>query len=170
MAASRLLDAASDTTKRALKRCGTSLGGSSLARSQRADRGAAAVRRARRRPRRLDGLDSGAGREVPLDLEAVTYFCAVETVRELGGSALVELDLDDSHLILTVTAIDLRGRLTEGGRGVADRVLAWGGTVTIGAVTIEGQAAPARLRVNFPQPVVALTSLNLSGPNADFGT
>ena len=89
----------------------------------------------------------------------------------MGGSALVELDLDDSHLTLTITAIDLSGRLTEGGRGIVDRVLAWGGTVTIGAVTIEGQAAPARLRVDFPQPpVVAQTALNLSGPNADFGT
>jgi signal transduction histidine kinase len=58
-------------------------------------------------------------------LEAVTYFCAVETVRELGGSALVELDLDDSRLTLTVTAIDLSGRLADGGQGVVDRVLAW---------------------------------------------
>jgi len=102
----------------------------------------------------------------PSTLEAVTYFCAVETVRELGGSALVELDLDDSHLTLTVTAIDLSGRLTEGGKGVVDRVLAWGGTVTIA-----GQGAPATLRVSFPQlPVMAQTALNVSGPNADFGT
>jgi hypothetical protein len=52
----------------------------------------------------------------PSHLEAVAYFCAVETVRELGGSALVDLDLDDSHLTLTVTAVDLNGRLAEGGR------------------------------------------------------
>jgi hypothetical protein len=58
----------------------------------------------------------------PSHLEAVAYFCAVETVRELGGSALVELDLDDSHLTLTVTAVDLNGRLAEGGQGVVDRV------------------------------------------------
>ena len=32
---------------------------------------------------------------LPARLEAVTYFCAVETVRELGGSALVDLDLGE---------------------------------------------------------------------------
>jgi signal transduction histidine kinase len=102
----------------------------------------------------------------PSHLEAVTYFCAVETVRELGGSALVELDLDDSHLTLTVTAIDLSGRLAEGGQGAVDRVLAYGGTVTIDA-----QGELARLRVSFPQtPVMAQTSVNLSGPNADLAT
>ena len=102
----------------------------------------------------------------PSTLEAVTYFCAVETVRELGGSAIVELDLDDSNLILTVSAVDPSGRLAEGGQGVYDRVLAWGGTVTIDA-----QGAPARLRVSFPQlPVIAQTAVNLSGPNADLAT
>jgi signal transduction histidine kinase len=102
----------------------------------------------------------------PSTLEAVTYFCAVETVRELGGSAQVDLDLDDSQLTLTVTAVDHSGRLADGGQGVVDRVLAWGGTVTIDA-----QSAPARLRVSFPQPpVMAQTALNLSGPNADLAT
>jgi signal transduction histidine kinase len=102
----------------------------------------------------------------PSHLEAVTYFCAVETVRELGGSALVELDLDDSNLTLTVTAIDLSGRLADGGQGVVDRVLAWDGTVTIDA-----QGAPARLRVSFPQLLVtAQTAVNLSGPKADLAT
>jgi hypothetical protein len=99
----------------------------------------------------------------PSHLEAVTYFCAVETVREFGGSALVELDLDDSNLTLTVTAIDLSGRLADGGQGVVDRVLAWDGSVAIDA-----QGAPARLRVSFPQPpVTAQTAVNVSGPNAD---
>jgi hypothetical protein len=84
----------------------------------------------------------------------------------LGGSALVELDLVDSHLTLTVTAIDLNGRLAEGGQGVVDRVLAWGGTVIM-----ERQDAPARLRVSFPQlPVMAQTALNLAGPKADLPT
>ena len=102
----------------------------------------------------------------PSHLEAVTYFCAVETVRELGGSALVDLDLDESHLILTVTAVDLTGRLAEGGQGAVDRVLAWDGKVTIDA-----HGAPARLRVSFPQPpVTAQTAANLSGPKADLAT
>jgi signal transduction histidine kinase len=99
----------------------------------------------------------------PSHLEAVTYFCAVETVRELGGSALVELDVDDSHLTLTITAVDLSGRLAEGGQAMIDRVLAWGGTVTIDVT-----GAPARLQVSFPQPpVTAQTAANVSGPNAD---
>jgi signal transduction histidine kinase len=103
----------------------------------------------------------------PSHLEAVTYFCAVETVRDLGGSALVDLDLDDSHLTLTVTAIDLDGRLAEGAQGVVDRVLAWDGTVTIDA---QG-GAPARLRVSFPQLLVtAQTAVNVSGPKADLAT
>jgi signal transduction histidine kinase len=103
----------------------------------------------------------------PSHLEAVTYFCAVETVRDLGGSALVDLDLDDSHLTLTVTALTFGGRLSEAAQGVVDRVLAWGGTVTIDA---QG-GAPARLRVSFPQPLVtAQTAVNLSGPKADLAT
>jgi len=102
----------------------------------------------------------------PSTLEAVMYFCAIETVRELGGSALVELDLNDSDLTLTVTAVDPGGRLAEGGQGVVDRVLACGGTVTV-----DGQGAPSRLRVSFPQPpVMAQTAVNLSGPNVDLGT
>ena len=73
---------------------------------------------------------------------------------------------DDSQLTLTVTATDPGGRLAEGGQGVVDRVLAWGGTVTI-----DPQGAPARLRVSFPQPpAVAQTSVNRSGPNADLAT
>jgi signal transduction histidine kinase len=99
----------------------------------------------------------------PSHLEAVTYFCAVETVRELGGSALVDLNLDDSYLTLTVTAVDINGRLAEGGQGVVDRVLAWDGMATI-----DEQAAPASLRVTFPQlPVAAQTAVNRSGPKAD---
>jgi signal transduction histidine kinase len=102
----------------------------------------------------------------PSHLEAVTYFCAVEMVRELGGSVQLELDLDDSNLTLTVTAIDLSGRLADGVQGVVDRVLAWGGTVTI-----DPDGAPARLQVSFPQPpVMAQTAVNLSGPNADLAT
>jgi phage tail protein X len=99
----------------------------------------------------------------PSHLEAVTYFCAVETVRELGGSALIELDVDDTHLSLAVTATDLNGQLADGGQGVVDRVLAWGGTVAS-----HPQGEPAGLRVSFPQPpVTAQTAVNVSGPNAD---
>jgi signal transduction histidine kinase len=173
VAASRLLDAASETTKRALEALRDIARGVFPPLLARKGLTAALRLYAARAGGRVALTVSTPTRAArfPSTLEAVTYFCAVETVRELGGSALVELDLDDSHLALTVTAIDLRSRLTEGGRGVVDRVLAWGGTVTIGAVTIEGQAAPARLRANFPQPpVVAQTSLSLSGPNADFGT
>jgi hypothetical protein len=102
----------------------------------------------------------------PSHLEAVTYFCAVETVRELGGSALVELDVDDSHLTLTITAVDLNDRLADGAQGVVDRVLAWDGTVTI-----DEQGAPARLQVSFPQPAAtAQTAVNVSGPKADLAT
>ena len=102
----------------------------------------------------------------PSHVEAVAYFCAVETVRELGGSALIDLDLDDSHLTLAVTAVDLNGRLTQGGQGMVDRVLAWDGMVTI-----DQQAVPARLRVSFSQlPVTAQTAVNLSGPKAYLAT
>ena len=94
------------------------------------------------------------------------YFGAVETVREFGGSALVELDLDDSHLTLTATAVDPSSRLADGGQSVGDRVLAFGG-----AVTIDAQDAPVRLQVRFPHPPdMAQTSVNRSGPNADLAT
>jgi len=168
VAASRLLDAASETTNRALE---------ALRDIARGVFPPLLARKGLPAALRLYAARSGGhvaltvstpapAARFPSTLEAVTYFCAVETVRELGGSALVELDLDDSHLTLTVTAIDLSGRLTEGGKGVVDRVLAWGGTVTIA-----GQGAPATLRVSFPQlPVMAQTALNVSGPNADFGT
>lgn len=100
----------------------------------------------------------------PPNLEAVAYFCAVETVRELGGSALVALDREDSRLVLTVTAVDLVDTLSDGGQGVIDRVLAWGGTV-------EQLKAPAKLRVCFPQAaVMAQTARSWSGPNADLET
>jgi signal transduction histidine kinase len=103
----------------------------------------------------------------PSHLEAVTYFCAVDTVRELGGSARVDLDLNNSHLTLTVTAIDPSSRLADGGQGVLDRVQAWGGTVTVDAHD-DGRA---RLRVSFPHLLaMAQTSVNLSGPNADLAT
>jgi hypothetical protein len=95
------------------------------------------------------------------------YFCAVETVRELGGSARVDLDLDNSHLTLTITASDPNSRLADGGQGVVDRVLAWDGTVTVDAHD-DGRA---RLRVSLPQLLVmAQTSVNLSGPNVDLAT
>jgi signal transduction histidine kinase len=103
----------------------------------------------------------------PSHLEAVTYFCAVDTVRELGGSARVDLDMNNSHLTLTVTAIDPSSRLADGGQGVLDRVQAWGGTVTVDAHD-DGRA---RLRVSFPHLLaMAQTSVNLSGPNADLAT
>jgi signal transduction histidine kinase len=99
-------------------------------------------------------------------VESVVYFCAVETVRELGGSALVALDLDDSELTLTVTANDLGGRLVDRGQGVVDRVLAWDGVVTIDTLD-----PPAWLQIRFPQPPVAAQSaVNLPGPNVDLPT
>jgi signal transduction histidine kinase len=167
-AASRFLDAAMDTTSgalEALRDIARGLFPPSLAR-----KGLAAALRvyAARAGGRvaLTITPSARTARFPSHLEAVTYFCAVETVRELGGSALVVLDVDDSQLSLTVTAIDLNGRLAEGGQGVVDRVLAWDGTVTI-----DEQAAPARLRVSFPQlPVTAQTAVNLSGPKADLAT
>ena len=167
-AASRFLDAAMETTNRALEALRDIARGvfpPLLAR-----KGLAAALRvyAARAGGRVALTVAPPARTArfPSHLEAVTYFCAVETVRELGGSALVDLDLDDSHLTLTVTAVDLSGRLAEGGQGVVDRVLAWDGTVTIDA-----QGAPARLRVSFPQlPVTAQTAVNLSGPNADLAT
>jgi hypothetical protein len=95
------------------------------------------------------------------------YFCAVETVRELGGSARVELDLDNSHLTLTVTAIDPSSRLADGGQSVLDRVLAWDVTVTVDAHD-DGRA---RLQVRLSHLLVmAQTSVNLSSPNADLAT
>ena len=167
-AASRFLDAAMETTTRALEALRDIARGvfpPLLAR-----KGLAAALRvyAARAGGRVTLTVAPPARTArfPSHLEAVTYFCAVETVRELGGSALVDLDLDDSHLTLTVTAVDLSGRLAEGGQGVVDRVLAWDGTVTIDA-----QGAPARLRVSFPQPpVTAQTAVNLSGPKADLAT
>ena len=168
VAASRLLDAASETTNRALEALRDIARGVFPPLLARKGLPAALRQYAARAGGRvaLTVSTPAPAARFPSTLEAVTYFCAVETVRELGGSALVELDLDDSHLTLTVTAIDLSGRLIEGGQGVVDRVLAWGGTVTIA-----GQGAPATLRVSFAQlPVMAQTALNVSGPNADFGT
>jgi signal transduction histidine kinase len=167
-AASRCLDAAMETTNRALEALRDIARGvfpPLLAR-----KGLAAALRvyaARARGRvALTVAPPARTPRFPSYLEAVTYFCAVETVRELGGSALVDLDLDDSHLTLTVTAVDLNGRLAEGGQGVVDRVLAWDGTVIIDA-----QGVPARLRISFPQlPVTAQTAVNLSGPKADLAT
>ncbi len=164
-AASRVLDAAMETTNRALEALRDIARGvfpPLLAR-----KGLAAALRvyAARASGRVALAVAPPARTArfPSHLEAVTYFCAVETVRELGGSALVELDVDDSHLTLTITAVDLSGRLAEGGQAMIDRVLAWGGTVTI---DVDG--APARLQVSFPQPpVTAQTAANVSGPNAD---
>jgi hypothetical protein len=40
-----------------------------------------------------------------------------------------------------------------------------------GMVRLDEHAAPARLRVSFPQlPVTAQTAVNLSGPKADLAT
>ncbi len=167
-AASRLLDAASETTNQALEALRDIARGvypPLLARKGLAAALRLYAARAGGRVVLAVSAPAQAGR-FPPTLEAVAYFCAVETVRELGGSALVELDLEDSHLTLTVTATDLSGRLADGGQGVVDRVLAWGGTVTIDA-----QDAPARLRVSFPQaPAMAQTALSRSGPNAALAT
>jgi signal transduction histidine kinase len=167
-AVSRLLDTATETTNRALEALRDIARG--IFPPLLARKGLAAALRlyAARAGGRVALTVSTRARAArfPSTLEAVTYFCAVETVRELGGSAIVELYLDDSNLILTVSAVDPNGRLAEGGQGVVDRVLAWGGTVTIDA-----QGAPARLRVSFAQlPVIAQTAVNLSGPNADLAT
>ena len=64
-------------------------------------------------------------------VEAAAYFCVVETVRELGGSALVELGLENANLTLTIAATDGNGRLAEQGEDVVDRVLACGGRAAI---------------------------------------
>jgi hypothetical protein len=99
-------------------------------------------------------------------IEAVTYFCAVETVRDLGGSALVELDMEDSHLNLNVAARQAGDLLAETRHSVVDRVVACGGTVAISVLE-----QPAQLRVTFPHaPVNAQTAASRSGPNADFAT
>jgi len=167
--ASRSLDAATETTNRALEALRDIARGVFPAVLGRKGLAAALRQYAARAGGHVALTVSPPARAArfPAHLEAITYFGAVETVRELGGgSALVELDLDHSHLTLTVTATDLSGRLVDGGQGVVDRVLASGGTVTIDA-----QDAPARLRVSFPQPPdIAQTSVNLSGPNADLAT
>jgi signal transduction histidine kinase len=163
--ASRFLDAAMETTNRALEALRDIARGvfpSLLAR-----KGLIAALRvyAARADGRVALTISPAARAARLasHLEAITYFCAVETIRELGGSAVVELGRDDAHFTLTITAIDLSSRLPDGAQGVVDRVLAWGGMVAIDA-----QGAPARLRVSFPQPpAMAQTAVNVSGPNAD---
>ena len=168
-AASRLLDAAMETTNGALEALRDIARGvfpPSLAR-----RGLAAALRqyaARSGGRVILTVSIPAcTARFASHLEAVTYFCAVETVRELGGSARIELDLDNSGLILTVTASEPSSRLADGGQGVVDRVLAWGGTVTVDAYD-DGRV---RLRVGLPQlPVSAQTSVNLSGPKADLAT
>ena len=99
-------------------------------------------------------------------LEAVAYFCAVETVRGLGGSGLVELDLDNSNFSLNVAAREAGHQLAESRDSVLDRVMACGGTVAI-----SGPGEPAQLRVSFPQaPLNAQTAASRFGPNADFAT
>jgi signal transduction histidine kinase len=168
-AASRFLDAAMETTNRALEALRDIARGVFPPLLARKGLAAALRVHAARAGGRVTLTVTPPARTArfPSHLEAVTYFCAVETVRDLGGSALVDLDLDDSHLTLTVTALTFGGRLSEAAQGVVDRVLAWGGTVTIDA---QG-GAPARLRVSFPQPLVtAQTAVNLSGPKADLAT
>ncbi|HET6989209.1 MAG TPA: hypothetical protein VFI00_21460, partial [Kribbella sp.] len=64
-------------------------------------------------------------------VEAAAYFCVVETVRELGGSALVELGLEKTDLTLTIAPVDGSARLADQGPEVIDRVLACGGSATI---------------------------------------
>ena len=167
-AMSRLLDAATETTDQALEALREIARGVFPPLLARKGLAAALRQYAVRAGGRVSLTVSPRARAArfPSTLEAVAYFCAVETVRELGGSAHVELDLDDSNLTLTVSATDPSGRLAERGEGVVDRVLAWGGSVTVDA-----QGAPARLRVRFPQlPVIAQTAVNLSGPNADLAT
>jgi signal transduction histidine kinase len=168
MAASRLLDGAAETTRQALEALRDIARGvfSPLL----ARKGLAAALRlyAARAGGRVTLTVSPRARTArfPSTLEAVTYFCAVETVRELGGSALVDLHLDDTNLTLTVTAVGPNSRLAEGGQGIVDRVLAWGGTVTIDA-----QGALARLQASIPQlPAIAQTAASLSDPNAALAT
>ena len=168
MAASRSLDEATETTNRALEALREIARG--VFPPMLARKGLAAALRlyAARAGGRVALTVSAPARasRLPAHLEAVIYFCAVETVRELDGSALVELDLDESNLILTVTATDLNSRIADGGQDVVDRVLAWSGTVHVDA-----HRAPARLRVSIPQRVdLAQISDNRSGPKADLAT
>ena len=91
------------------RRCGTSPGASSPCSPAKGWPRRCVCMRRGRRPRRPDRRPPARTARFPSHLEAVTYFCAVETVRELGGSALVDLDLDDSHLTLTVTSTSAAG-------------------------------------------------------------
>lgn len=60
-------------------------------------------------------------------IEAAAYFCAVETVRGFGGSALLEVGLERQKLTLTITG----DRRSEWDQPEVDRVLACGGTAVV---------------------------------------
>jgi GAF domain-containing protein len=80
-------------------------------------------------------------------VEAVAYFCAVETVRELGGSARVDLVLDQAGVVLTIAATDGGAHLAERDQSVVDRVLACGGSVAV-----DDRGRRERLQVSIPVP------------------
>ena len=102
-------------------------------------------------------------------VEAVLYFCVVETVREFAGSARVELDLDDGCLLLAVSAVD-RGSRPTSSDGVVDRVLACGGTVTTSGPTSTESGLRIRMPAPAHAPASAHTAASWSGPNAAFDT
>ena len=166
--AGRLLDAATDTANRALEALRDIARGvfpPLLAR-----RGLAAALRsyAARSGGRVTLTVSPTARHARFapHLEAVTYFCAVEAVRELGGSSLVEVDLEGARLDLTVTAALGSGRHLDDGRAVVERILACGGMASI-----DTQTEPTRLRVSFPQlSLMAQTADRVSGPKVDLAT
>jgi signal transduction histidine kinase len=129
---------------------------------------------ATRHPQHVDLSVSQTARSARPDrrAQATAYFCAVESVRELG-SAAVDLDADADHLLLEVGARASGAGLAEAGRGLVDRVEACGGTVTLH----RDDAGGDRVRVSLPltpheveaQPTSAQTALSRSGPNADLG-
>ncbi len=127
-----------------------------------------------RHPQRVDLTVSQAAREAQLSrrAQATAYFCAVESVRELG-SAAVDLDTDVDHLLLQVTARSAAAGPADGGNGLVDRVETCGGTVK----QDRDAGQRSRVRVSLPlgrddeapQPMSAQTALSRSGPNADLG-
>ncbi|MFI6830006.1 hypothetical protein ACIBG5_23125 [Kribbella sp. NPDC050241] len=76
-------------------------------------------------------------------IEAAAYFCAVETLRGLGGSALLELRLERRELTLTITATD--GRASQWDQPEVDRVLACGGTAVV-----DSSGSAVILRASIP--------------------
>ncbi len=129
---------------------------------------------AARRPQRVILTVSQAAREalVSQRAQATAYFCAVESVRELG-TTIVDLTADVDHLLLEVGPRASAADLADVAHGLVDRVEACGGTVTVHRDAAGGD----RVRVSLPlapdevdaQPTPAQTATRRSGPNADLG-